>query len=122
MSTKNPTFEHSLPTITTHAAEQWAKRVRVDDPEPLSAAIHDTFEVDSLVDGDTTFYHAEYDMLLVVKSWRVVTVLYADHDRMDTTSMRPCECGCLVDLFEHDVCPRCDEPVDKTVTVGGGWF
>jgi len=67
MSTKNLTFEHCLPTITNHAAEQWEKRVRVDEPEPLAAAIHDTFEVDSLVDGDTAFYHAEYDMLLVVK-------------------------------------------------------
>lgn len=120
MSTKNSTVERNVPTITTHAAEQWAERAPGDDPEPLSSAIKDTFEVDSLVDGDTAFYHAEYDMLLVVKSWRVVTVLYADHERMDTTSMRPCTCGCLVDLFEHDVCPRCDEPAKRTVTLGGG--
>lgn len=122
MSTTNLSSEHSYPTSTNHAAEQWEKRVRVDDPEPLATAINDTFEVDSQVDGDTSFYHAEYDMLLIVKSWRVVTVLYVDHNRMDTTSMQYCECGCLVDLFEHDACPGCDDPNDGTFTVGEGMF
>lgn len=122
MSTTNLSSEHSQPTITTHATEQWEKRVRVDDAEPLATAIEDTFEVDSQVDGDTSFYHAEYDMLLVVKSWSVVTVLHADHNRMDTTSMQSCECGCLMDLFEHDACPRCEEPMDGAFTVRGGTF
>lgn len=105
--------------ITTHAAEQWENRV--PDAKPLGAAVHDTIEVESQVNGDTALYHAEHDMLLVVRAWKVVTVLHADHDRMDTRSMRPCSCGCLVDQIAHDVCPRCEKPAQKTIRVGGGW-
>ncbi len=107
--------------ITSHASEQWEERTPNGDPDPLVHAVRDTFEVESEVDGDTAFYHAEYDILLVVRSWRVVTVLNADHRRMDTAGMQYCDCGCLVDLFEHDECPRCEEEVDRTVTISGGW-
>jgi len=110
-----------LPTITYHASQQWEKRVSAADADPLVTAVRDTFEVDSEVDGDTAFYHPAYDILLVVRSWRVVTVLHADHRRMDTTSMQYCDCGCLVDVFEHDQCPRCEREVDRTVTLSGGW-
>ncbi|WP_276260606.1 hypothetical protein [Haloglomus litoreum] len=121
MSTKSLSSDPSPPTITNHAADQWEDRAPVDTPEPLVTAIHDAFEVDSQVNGDTAYYHPAYDLLLVIKSWRVVTVLYADHDRMDTTSMQACECGCLTDIFEHDACPRCGDPVEKTITMTGGW-
>lgn len=119
MSTTTTPVERSLPMITTHAAEQWENRV--PDAKPLGAAVHDTIEVESQVNGDTALYHAEHDMLLVVRAWKVVTVLHADHDRMDTRSMRPCSCGCLVDQIAHDVCPRCEKPAQKTIRVGGGW-
>lgn len=107
--------------ITSHASEQWEKRTPVEDPDPLAIAVSDTVDLESEVEGDFSLYHAEYDILLVVKSWRVVTVLNADHQRMDTTAMKYCDCGCLVDLFEHDQCPRCENTVDRTVTMQGGW-
>jgi hypothetical protein len=121
MSTKSPNSEPSSLTITSHAVDQWESRAPVENPKSLFTAIYDTFEVASQVDGDTAYYHAAYDLLLVIKSWRVVTVLRADHDRMDTTSMQACECGCLTDIFEHEVCPRCGDPVEKTLTMTGGW-
>lgn len=126
MSTTVPTQFYGVPQFSTHARHRWAERTPVATPDPIAKGWAESFPVDALVDGDAAFFNARYDVLFVVRGRTVTTILEADHDRMDTTGMIECGCGCLVDHVEHrSVCPRCSTPVEsprRIVLRSGGWL
>ena len=103
-----------LYTIIPHTRERWGER---GDDQLLRKALisADTVGFESPYEADRVLYYSPADLVFIIREHRVVTVMPACADTIDTTNLSQCEeCGNHSNLVQNGLkCSYCGNKTQK---------